>query len=102
MLVKHALDSPEALENSLGVIHAIHAHSKIADVDSQLLEDFSARGGSIAVNISSVLGIGVSHADRKWTNESLVALAAHGEAVPVSIRFERTVHSLEKIIAMRL
>src|ERR1700723_2887867 len=102
MFVEHALDGPKALEDSFRVINAIDAHSEIADVNSQFVENLAARGGTIAVNVSSMLRICVSDADRKWADESLMALAADGEAVPVGIRFECAVHRLKKIIAMRL
>src|SRR5580698_1756692 len=102
MLVEHPLDRPESLEDSLGVIDAIDADAEIAHINSQLGQNFPPRGCAIAVQIAVMPRVGVSHADRKWPDQRLMPLPAYRETVPVRICFERPVHRLQKIIAMRL
>ena len=102
MFVEHALDGPEALEDALSVIHAIDADAEEADVNAELVENFSPHHGPLAVDIAFVLRIGIGDADGKWADQRLMALAADRKTIPVGVGFQSAIHGLEKIIAMRL
>ena len=44
----------------------------------------------------------VSHADRERPDQREVAVAVDREALPIDARFQRAVHGLQKVVAVRL
>src|SRR5258708_21858779 len=95
-------DPAEALENSLGVIDAIHADTHHGSFDAELFAQGSAFLAGISLGFVRACVFRKRHADRIGPHSRDVALTIDGEAVPLSERFHGAVHRLEEIVAVRL
>src|SRR5260221_13383678 len=101
VLIEKTLDSAEPLRNAFGIIDPIDAKPHESRLDSQLTEQFgSFRARSLRWGRSAVLLEG--HADREGPDRGEVILAADGEMFPIDPRFQRVIHGLQKIVAVRL
>src|SRR5260370_27096493 len=100
--LEKTLESAEALEDSLGVVNAIDTHSEERGLDTHLGAKRGAFFAGAARFADRVRILRKRHADGIGAHPRDVALPVHGEAVPLRKRFERAVHRLQKIVAVRL
>src|SRR5713226_6670701 len=99
---QETLNAAETLENSLGVVDAVHSDTQERSFDAQLGAESRALlpGASRLFRRCAVFR--ERHANGIRAHARNVALAVHGEAVPFRESFDPTVHRLQEIVAMRL
>src|SRR4029077_13332174 len=95
------LDPAKTLQNSLGVVHAIHADTHYGSFDAELLAQSTAFLAGVALRIVRTCIFWKRNADWIGPHSRNVILTIDGEAVPFRERFHGAVHGLEEIIAVR-
>src|SRR6202035_2777794 len=100
IIFEETLNSAEALENSFGVIHAIHADAEERGLDAELF----AEGGTLLARRTKRMRCfpvqRCCNADGIWTDASDPALAVDFEAIPIGEGFEGAIHGGEKVAAV--
>ena len=92
----------KALDNSLGVIHAIHAHAEENARPAPGFRRMAARLGSFGERMGFVADFRKRHADGKRPDAREVIVAVDGEAFPLDAALDGLIHGFEEIIAVRL
>ena len=95
------LDSAEALENALRVVHAIDADREEFDVEAQVVDDRRTLAFRAGRGVRRRL-VGHGHADGIRTDERHVAPAVDGESVPFGQRFDGAIDGSQEVVAVRL
>src|SRR3989338_1700769 len=102
VLLQEPLDSAKTLQNSLGVIHPVHSHPKIIDLDPQLFE----QGHAIPLGLMSggdILECGWERdADGKRLDRTCMVLFNDRESLAVYSALHRSVHRVQEVVAVVL
>src|SRR5208282_2696499 len=96
------LDGVEALKNTLGVIDSIHADAEQGGFNTEFGAQSSALFARVLETVKLIFIGRKGNADGIGANPGGVALAVDREAIPFGECFQRAVHRLQEVVAMRL
>src|ERR1035437_145827 len=102
MPLQKRLDSLEALDNTLGIVHTINAYTKESRFDSE----FCDQGAAFFFGVDFFWSIGrlagEVHANRERQHSGPVVATLDRKVFPVDPGLKYAIHRIEKVVAVRL